>query len=549
MKKRWCFWGFIVMILTLSLLCACDNTGESGSTDNSDTTEETTITTEETTSDSEGTTADTEDTTKETEETTAMQYIAPELPLPESNVSPEDVVKAIDPNVTASQFGYKTWQVVLSDTTISEMKDAFVSAGYTEVVAPTVSGSDNAPVILGAGNLMITMRQEKSDVRIECDICDPSTFALLFPNETTGTGEVMMAQIGVERNLERDNPMNGMCYIYKLSDGRAVILDGGHNSNSHNVYSALQKMDIAKDENGRYRIAAWILSHGHGDHYGALITFSNSEYSQLCDVESFVYSLPLDETILSSASCHVPSFVAWISQYFPNAKHVVPHAGLQYHFGNLTLDMLYTPDMLSDIDYENNTSLVFIADCGETRVLHMGDAGDKVAKFILSAYKADTLKAQILQIAHHGLYTGANESHSWTYLKKLYKVTQAEYAVLPMGTRSPVDSRNGRHTVIIAWASMGFQTSFLMDTHATTTNLVAYDQDTYDQFVSDVAAGKANYETICGYNGKNIIYNSGTNLTTYIMSTETENMATVFSISQKGISVVANELLSEWFAQ
>ena len=47
----------------------------------------------------------------------------------------------------------------------------------------------------------------------------------LKPTEETGTGTITVAQVGIERTSENDNPLNGMCYVIKLSNGNVYIVE------------------------------------------------------------------------------------------------------------------------------------------------------------------------------------------------------------------------------------------------------------------------------------------------------------------------------------
>lgn len=457
--------------------------------------------------------------------------------------SPETVISNVATDAIVTQFGQNTWQTTLKDHTVSDVQGAFVEAGYQPLDASIVDGATNPPLVLTAKETQITLYPTEDGVRVMWDSTDRAAQDLLVPNDATGTGEVTMVQVGVVRNATTDNPAIGMCYVYKLSDGRAVILDGGIAGNETVVYQTLQKLDIAKDKQGKYQIAAWILSHGHQDHYGAMLYFA-STYAETTSVEYFMYSLPVDKTVL--AGVDVPFFVDHLSAYYPDAVHVTPHTGLRYYIGNLTLEMLYTPDMLERINYENDTSLIFVADCGGARVLHLGDAGDRAAATALSCFTESAFVADAFQMTHHGLFTGANDSHSWESLRTVYDATGAKTVLLPMGTRSPSDSRNGRHTVLIAWGNQGYQTSYIIDKRRTDTNLARTSQETYDQFVELIANGTCEYQTFCGYDGVNTIYNKQKDLTTYIMSTETEEMATVFALSAGNVTMIENVLLLNW---
>jgi hypothetical protein len=202
--------------------------------------------------------------------------------------------------------------------------------------------------------------------------------------------------------------------------------------------------------------------------------------------------------------------------------------------------------MLSFVDYTNDTSLIFIADVAGARVLYTGDAGNRAAEAVWSMYEKEAFLADALQITHHGLYTaGTGDVHEWTYLRSVYEATEATIGLLPMGTRSPTDERNGRHTVINQWAHWDFQTSFIFNSQATETNMFSNSQEGYERFVSEVSSGTSRYKTLCGYDGRNTIVNAK-GLTTYIMSTETENMATVFQLSAQGMRILTNEPLLTW---
>ena len=459
--------------------------------------------------------------------------------------APEDIAASLSSHVTASQFAVDTWQIVLPDVHAPEAEKAFLEAGYISVGATAVDGSRNPPKVFRADHTLVTLQQTDEGVRIVWDICDPSVAFLLFPNENTGKDSATMVQIGVERGGDVANPMIGMCYIYKLSDGSAVILDGGTLENADNLYAALKKLDIDKDENGRYRITAWIFSHGHQDHYGAFTAFAD-KYQEQTNLSYAMYAFPSDEATIEMIDPNIASFAEWISASYPQAVHITPHAGLQYHFDNLTLHMLCTPEMLPYIDYANDTSLIFALDCGGARVLHMGDAGNRAAEAAWSAYEKEAFRADALQIAHHGLTTaGTGDVNEWTYLRSVYEASEATIGLLPMGTRLSTDGRNGRYTVINQWANWDFQSSFVFDNRPSETNMFSDSQEDYERFVSEIASETSRYKTLCGYDGVNTVVNAN-GMITYIMSTETENMATVFRLSAQGMQTVENKRLLAW---
>ena len=464
------------------------------------------------------------------------------IPL-DDGTDPEQIIRSIDPDAEIYRLALNSQRARLRGVTVDELIAILEDEGYNHINVATIEGAINPTAVLAAGNRMITLKQSGDYVTIIWDDCERGLFPLLDPTDTTDTGEITVAQLGLERITEVDNPLNGMCYIYKLSDGSAVIVDGGHFGNVDKLFEALGSLDIAKDGEGRYRISCWILTHGHSDHYGALFCFVE-QYRAYATIESYMHSLPTDEEVLSPLECDVPSIVNWFVQRYPDAIEITPHAGLKYHFDNLTVNMLYTPDLRPDSNYTNDTSLIFTLECDGARVLHMGDAGELAAKACWSEYEGAAFRSDMLQITHHGFTTGVDTPHEWEYIGKIYDATDASVGLLPMGTRYAEDIRNGRYTVLVEWGSMGTHVSFLLDDGASDTNLVLTTQAEYDRFVADVESG-ATTKTLWGYDGVNVIYGKN-GMKTYIMSAESYNMATLFSLSGEGAELILNQPLEDW---
>ncbi len=483
------------------------------------------------------------------------------IKLPEFNAI--DVVTLIDANAQIFESTFGTQEVVLKNVTDKEsIVSAFTARGFESVSVTPVAGAKFETLLFGNGMELVTVywKPAENEARILFEKIDDNVLSALVPNATTGTGELTMVQVGVERGIgDTGNPMIGMCYVIKLSDGRAIVIDGGFNyeSNADNVYNALSKLDIARNEDGQYIIAAWFFSHGDGDHVGIMETFGK-KYSEKTDVTYIIYNLPSASQLLTPTSATgEAAFYNNCKAAYPNAVHLIPRAGVQYFFGNATIDMLYTPDLVwspeSKITYYNSTSIVYMINGGGATFLSTGDAGESAFREMWNHYESSSFKCDVFQVPHHGLTTQNTEdgtgnyaAHGWTYIKKVYDATGAKYAVLPMGDRNPKDSRNGRSTVIIFWGNANCAISYLMDKDDKAFG--ALSGENYQAFVDAVAAGTNTHQTYLGYNGINIL-NNGKGLTTYIASSETAPMATVFSFAKGNITVETNEKLHDWLAE
>ena len=483
------------------------------------------------------------------------------LAIPEFDAT--DVIEKLDANAQIFESTFGTQEVVLKNVDDkATVVDQLLAHGFKAITVTPVEGATFETLLFTNGIELVTVywKPTQKEVRILFEKPDENILSLLAPNESTGTGELTMIQVGVERGPgDTGNPMIGMCYVIKLADGRAIIIDGGfvYENNADNVFGALSKLDIARNENGQYIIAAWFFSHGDGDHIGIMESFGK-KYSEKADVECFIYNLPsVGQLLTPTSATGETAFYNNCKAAYPNAIHLIPRAGVKYYFGNATIDMLYTPDFVwspeSKITYYNSTSLVYKVNGGDVSFLSTGDAGESAFKVMWENYDSSTFACDIFQVPHHGLTTQNTEdgtgnyaAHGWTYIKKVYDATGAKYAVLPMGDRNPYDSRNGRATVIVFWGNANCLISYFMD--KSDTALGALSGENYQAFVDSVAAGTNTHETYLGYNGINIL-NNGNGLITYIASSERDPMATVFSFAEGNITVERNEELHDWLAE
>ncbi|MBO5758247.1 MAG: hypothetical protein J6S28_11185 [Clostridia bacterium] len=488
-----------------------------------------------------------EDTTQT--ESQGASDATPTIP-PEQALPPEQVVQGLDADAVIMEIGTKTRQVLLNNDW-AEIKDAFTAAGYAPIEVTLLDNAKMETVVLYGNTSMVTLQNTAGGAYAIWEPYNQATLSVLTPNEKTGTGEVTLAQIGIARIEETDNPINGMCYIYKLSDGSAVIIDGGFNNKDcrNNILNTLDKLDIAKNADGKYLITAWIFSHGHKDHRAAFTGFGKNMGDQV-ELTYAMYSFPPSPGTLTASTFDSVNFENKMYEYYPGVQHIVPHAGLAYHFDNLTVKILYAPEMMyapdKTIAYYNDTSLIMLAECGSTGALFMGDAGEAAAALTWDNYEKAAFEAEMLQVTHHGFNTG-DGSHNWKNIKLIYTNTKASYGLIPMGSRLEGDARNGRHTVIVGHGGANYQMSFFIDKTDRHDQGSTISQEYYNKFVDEVAAGTAKYETLFGYDGINkLVSNKG--LISYTSGNEKEPMVTLFTLSESGVSVAHNQVLSEWLA-
>lgn len=259
--------------------------------------------------------------------------------------------------------------------------------------------------------------------------------------------EPLLLQVGVV-NTELDSQMNGMGYIYRLSDGSFLIVDGGYDDEKHpKIENGKRIYELLKEyapDSGHIVIAAWIVTHAHVDHMGAIDYFSRTYLNDpAITMERVIWNVP---ALVQSTQVNTGSMVSKLEEYrrniIPrlekaNVKIVKAHPGQHFLIRDAVVDVLYTyeltaPEALTDF---NTSSVVTRITLGGKSTLMTGDASGTSAETMIRMY-GDYLKSDILQVPHHGLFDGGT--------KNFYAKVDADIILWPVATSHYVTVRNSR---------------------------------------------------------------------------------------------------------
>lgn len=226
-----------------------------------------------------------------------------------------------------------------------------------------------------------------------------------LPAVSPGTYETVctpaLAMVGTDFSGYKQN---GMCFVYRLSDGSFMVVDSGFNQDAcaDALYNTLEKMAVDPDN---IVIAAWIFTHAHNDHLSGFFAFTNT-YGKKVKVENFIINFPSEDVFVSSdANTNFIARMRSNAAEYPDAEIYEAHPGQVYYIRDAVVTMLYTWEMYTaneQISYFNNSSLVFTVDLGGEKILQFGDCGPLAARIMQMIYSPDTLKSDIVQVSHHG---------------------------------------------------------------------------------------------------------------------------------------------------
>jgi len=225
--------------------------------------------------------------------------------------------------------------------------------------------------------------------------------------------------IGMNKNYN-----NGQGYVFRLPDGRFIIHDGGIHENADDILDALKAQ--APDPNNIV-IAAWFVSHPHGDHQWALEQFLQNQYG--------LDNVKIERAIFNYAAANaykikdddnavtVSNMYAKLSELSPSTQVIKAHTGQDFKFGSVNVEILYTIEdyLPGNLDYLNSSSMVIRVNIAGQKILLLGDTTTRSGPILESMWGA-YLKSDVVQLAHHGI---------WPSNASLYTKVQADVLLWP----------------------------------------------------------------------------------------------------------------------
>ncbi|MBR6789597.1 MAG: MBL fold metallo-hydrolase [Oscillospiraceae bacterium] len=246
-----------------------------------------------------------------------------------------------------------------------------------------------------------------------------------------GTGEMRLvtepdsAYLGyLDESGERKLPVKvtqidledfGLSYVVRMDDGRFIIFDGGwpFPPDADKLMSVLKEQ--SPDE--KPRIAAWIMTHPHIDHYRCFLVFW-PVYKDEVVIEKFIYNFPdtdaetVEKVLPLSHDDEIENLEKFDAMVAETGAAVYrAHSGQVYTFGRVRMEVLSCPDdtFAPPVRDTNPFSLINKMTIEGQTILWCADGYFAPAK--MAARYGDYLKADILQVPHHGFNGGESEEY------------------------------------------------------------------------------------------------------------------------------------------
>ena len=194
------------------------------------------------------------------------------------------------------------------------------------------------------------------------------------------------------------DPWQMMGYLLEAPDGKTVMIDSGRTEGADARYL----YELLKSRGGR--VDLWIMTHAHNDHFGALAYLLRTMDDFDIEIVDMRFSFPPLEWLktVESGQPYAPAaeFLSLLE-----AHGIVPrelHAGETIECGGLAIDVLRDASDYERYHEVNDTSLVLRVHYPRRDVLFLGDLGADAARDLVKMLPAESLRCDIVQMAHHG---------------------------------------------------------------------------------------------------------------------------------------------------
>lgn len=224
----------------------------------------------------------------------------------------------------------------------------------------------------------------------------------------------------------------GNSFILQLKNGHFIINDGGLACELPYLLDFLESLTIIGE---MPVIEAWIITHGHPDHYGALTELrEHPDWAERIVVEGIYYNAPRQEVTEHCNCAHCYERIRETA-VFLGAEFYCPQIGQRYYFCDITMDVVFSQELVPFEDYRgdiNNASTVCMFNIEGQKVFLSGDIQEEGLLDITEIYSRDYLKLDMFTLNHHG-FDISNTFTDYSSIKTLLITREDE--ITPNRTR------------------------------------------------------------------------------------------------------------------
>ena len=322
------------------------------------------------------------------------------------------------------------------------------SSGSKPVYTHAQDGNLYAQYPSGDAFIYLYYTASVGEVRIVYDPhsdCSPADFG--YAREKQDGETTIVYQYGVPMNAAGVNISKndegkidcGMMYVIKLADNSVIIIDGGgyqqFDTAQIDGFMKFLRNITGTREGEKVRIAAWFITHMHSDHAAGFCLFVK-KYHESLDFDRIFFNLPsvnLEDSLMRATRSNYGKLLGYISSYMDDVTFIKIHTGQSFSLGEVKINVMYTHEDIVNAwkantkiagDFNNSSSVIKLEFDGKSFMV-LGDINQPAMNIIIKNNAKETLKSDIVQLAHHVI----ND------VSALYDVIQAPVALIPQSPK------------------------------------------------------------------------------------------------------------------
>ena len=207
-----------------------------------------------------------------------------------------------------------------------------------------------------------------------------------------------------------------MSFLLQTNNGEVIVIDGGLDQDADHLVETIQSMGG--------RVSAWLITHPHSDHIGALTNILNRNPVPV-QIDSIYYSFLSREQYEKGDNMgrmsDYDNLMAAFSKTAPEKLHTPLSKGQEFWVDNARITVMNEP-FYTEYNTFNNSSVVYRIDINGKRIMFLGDLGWEPGTRLIRMWNYNELESDVVQMAHHG-QDGVGEN--------LYQVLHPEICFWP----------------------------------------------------------------------------------------------------------------------
>lgn len=183
--------------------------------------------------------------------------------------------------------------------------------------------------------------------------------------------------------------------LVETNNGKMIMIDGGTEGDCGHLVESL----LARGGH----VDTWLITHPHSDHVGALKEIlTHPEYG--VTIGNIYYSFQYQGWYQDNEAYRA-DLVGELMNAFqilpPQALHGDIVKGQEIQVDNVKITVMNQPYLFSTNSI-NNSSVAYMLDINGKKALFLGDMGEEAGRQFLADNSPESLKCDIVQMAHHG---------------------------------------------------------------------------------------------------------------------------------------------------